>query len=389
MSKKSFTAENWGYPPYNKKSFQHVRTLFPTVKLTSEKENRNAFSSKEKDISNIKYQIKYPGFESEFTIQEMLDKTHTDAFLVMKDGVILCEKYSNGMSRESVHLMNSVSKSFLGILIGILVDEGLIETQKLITDYLSDFEGTGFSGTTIQQALNMTGSVKYGETYLEKESDFWQETSVVGWRPKLVKDTTPKNLYEYAKTLKEIEQDNGAAFHYRTVYTNILGMVAEKVSSRTLTELLQEKLWQKIYPEQDAYIVCDQDKFPYMGAGMNACTRDLARFGQMIVNKGIYENERVVSEKWIMKTLAGTDEARKHFEVTEYIHLIPGGHYMNQFWGCLDSEILACVGIHGQGIYMNMSNKTVAVKFSSQPDPDDGPLFIETFAALDTLSRSI
>ena len=389
MSKKSFTTENWGYPPYNKESFQHIRNLFPTVKLTSERENKNDFSYKEKDISNIKYQIKYPGFESEFTVQEMLDKTYTDAFLVMKDGVILYEKYSNGMNRESVHLMNSVSKSFLGILIGILVDEGLIETQRLITDYLSDFEDTGFSGTTIQQALNMTGSVKYGEVYLEKESDFWQETSVVGWRPALVKDTTPKTLYEYAKTLKEVEQDNGTAFHYRTVYTNILGMVAEKVSGRTLTDLLQEKLWKKIHAEQDAYIVCDQDKFPYMGAGMNACTRDLARFGQMIVNKGIYENERVVSEDWIMKTLAGTDEARKHFEVTEYIHLIPGGHYMNQFWGSLDSEILACVGIHGQGIYMNMSNKTVAVKFSSQPDPDDGPLFIETFAALDTLSRSI
>ena len=104
MSKKSFTTENWGYPPYNKESFQQIRTLFPTVKLTSKKENNNDFSYKEKDISNIKYKIKYPGFESEFTVQEMLDKTYTDSFLVMKDGVILYEKYSNGNPTLARHI---------------------------------------------------------------------------------------------------------------------------------------------------------------------------------------------------------------------------------------------------------------------------------------------
>ena len=387
--KKSFTTENWSYPPYNKESFQHVRTLFSTVKLTSEKENSNAFDFKEKEIANLRYQIKYPGFDSEPTVQDMLDKTHTDAFLVMKDGLILYEKYSNGMNQESIHLMNSVSKSFLGILIGVLIDEGLIDTQKLITEYLPDFEDTGFSGTTVQQALNMTGSVKYKEDYLEKETDFWKESSVVGWRPALVNETTPKTLYEYAKTLKETEQVNGSSFHYRTVYTNILGMVAEKAANKNLTVLLQEKLWQKIRPEQNAYIVCDQDNFPYMGAGMSASARDLARFGEMIVNKGMYKNERVVSEDWIMKTLAGSCESRKHFEVTEYVHMIPKGHYMNQFWASSDSKILVCLGIHGQGIYMNMSNKTVAVKFSSQPYPNEGRLFIETFAAFVALSESI
>ena len=389
MEKKSFDVNNWGYPPHNKESFQHVRELFSTVTLTAEETNTTSFEYKEEDISKIKYELKFPGFEGEYTIQDMLDKTYTDSFLLMKDGVIIYEKYFNGMTEQSVHLMNSVSKSFLGILIGTLVDEGLVKTEKLLTDYLPDFKDTGFSGTTVQQALDMTGSVKYGEVYLERESDFWKETSVVGWRPALVNDKTPETLYEYARGLKEVEQENGSAFHYRTVYTNILGMVAEKVTGKTLKDLLQKKLWEKICPEQNAYIVCDKDEFPYMGAGMNACTRDLARFGQMIVNRGMFGNERVVSEDWIVKTLAGTDKARQNFEVTEYTPLIPGGHYMNQFWASSNSEILACVGIHGQGIYMNMANKTIAVKFSSHPDPDDGPLFIETFTALDALTRSI
>ena len=204
MEKKSFDVNNWGYPPHNKESFQHVRELFSTVTLTAEETNTTSFEYKEEDISKIKYELKFPGFEGEYTIQDMLDKTYTDSFLLMKDGVIIYEKYFNGMTEQSFHLMNSVSKSFLGILIGTLVDEGLVKTEKLLTDYLPDFKDTGFSGTTVQQALDMTGSVKYGEVYLERESDFWKETSVVGWRPALVNDKTPETLYEYALSLIHI-----------------------------------------------------------------------------------------------------------------------------------------------------------------------------------------
>ena len=96
MEKKSFDVNNWGYPPHNKESFQHVRELFSTVTLTAKETNTTSFEYKEEDISKIKYELKFPGFEGEYTIQDMLDKTYTDSFLLMKDGVIIYEKYFNG-----------------------------------------------------------------------------------------------------------------------------------------------------------------------------------------------------------------------------------------------------------------------------------------------------
>ena len=96
----------------------------------------------------------------------------------------------------------------------------------------------------------------------------------------MVNDETPETLYEYAKGLKEVEQENGSAFHYRTVYTNILGMVAEKVTGKPLKDLLQKKLWEKICPEQNAYIVCDKMNFPH--GGRNECMHQ--RFSKIWTN---------------------------------------------------------------------------------------------------------
>ena len=69
-------------------------------------------------------------------------------------------------------------------------------------------------------------------------------------------------------------------------------MAAESAAGVNLQNLLEEKLWQKLGTEQDAAIVVDNSGFPYMGAGMNACARDLARFGQMIAQGGFFNGDK-------------------------------------------------------------------------------------------------
>ncbi|MFT6753699.1 MAG: hypothetical protein ACJA2O_003895 [Candidatus Azotimanducaceae bacterium] len=59
----------------------------------------------------------------------MLEDGCSDAFLVVKDNTILCEQYFNGMAADSFHLLNSVTKSFVGMLTGIQIAQGLITHQ--------------------------------------------------------------------------------------------------------------------------------------------------------------------------------------------------------------------------------------------------------------------
>ena len=387
MEPSEFNQQNWGYPPFNRKSFQHVQSLFPTVRL---RRGVGAISLQPHELEDLS-QITYLDTRGQkATIEQLLANSYTDAFLVMKDGVIKTEIYFNHMTADSFHLLNSVSKSFLGLLVGILCEEGLIQPYELISNYIPEFKDSAFRNTTLQHALDMSGAVKYHEDYADPNADFWIETAVVGWRPALVNENSKETLFDYALSLKETEQEDGAKFHYRTVFTNVLSMVIERATGQEVEHLLQEKIWQRLKPEQDAVIVVDKAGLPYLGAGMNACARDLARFGQMIVQGGQLHGDQIISQDWIEDLVEGNDDVRRLFAASDYGLMRPGAHYHNQFWGSAEgSHTLMCLGIHGQYIHVNLSSQTVIVKLSSQPESADNDMFSEAFLAFDALSEQL
>ena len=235
----------------------------------------------------------------------------------------------------------------------------------------------------------MTAAVRYGEDYDNPGDDFWHEAAVVGWRPQLVSQSSPRSLVDYAASLNVREHADGEHFHYRTVLTNVVGMVVERAAGQPLQTLLQERLWQPMGPEQDATVVVDPMGFPYMGAGMSACARDLARFGELLRNDGFYNGQQIVPAAWVQQTRGGNDQLRHLFAHSDYARMIQGGHYHNQTWGDAAAGILLCVGIHGQTIHVNQNTGVVIVKLSSHPYPSDLGLFGETWRALATLTEAL
>ncbi|MFT7042886.1 MAG: CubicO group peptidase (beta-lactamase class C family) [Candidatus Azotimanducaceae bacterium] len=386
-SSHQFTADDWGYPPQNRHSFQQVQSLFATARLRRGQGPVTEFSRDSSDIMAISYE----GLGgAERTVRQMLEDGYTDAFMVLKDNNILHEQYFNGMAADSFHLLNSVSKSFVGMLAGIQIARSLVKETDLVTQYIPELAQTAFSASTIRHLLDMTAAPKYGENYADPNADFWVEASVVGWRPALRTKNSATTLLDYAKTLIESEQRNGEKYHYRTVLTNVLGMVLERAGTGNLQDQLQNDIWAKLSPEQDAAIVVDSAGFPYVGAGMNTCTRDLARFGQMIMQQGEYNGAQVVPKDWIDDTRYADDQARANFAASDYGAMMPGGHYRNQVWvENAEHGILAAIGIHGQIIHINMRTRVVIVKFSTHPKSADGPLFQDGLMAMTALSNSV
>ena len=385
-STRLFTVNDWGYPPQNRQSFQQVQSLFPTARLGRGPGPIAKFDNDSKDIVNITYE---GAGGSERSVQQMLEDGYSDAFIVVKDNTILCEQYFDGMAADSFHLLNSVTKSFVGMLAGIQVAEGLIRETDLVTQHVPELTDTAFSGSTIRHLLDMTAAPKYGEDYSDPIADFWYEAAVVGWRPTLRNKESAATLLEHATTLTDSEQLNGEKYHYRTVFTNVLGMVLERAGPGNLQDQLQNEIWQKLGPEQDAAIVVDRAGFPYVGAGMNACARDLARFGQMIIQQGQYNGAQIVPVDWINDTRHGDARAKLNFARSDYGAMFPGGHYRNQVWveNAADG-ILVAIGIHGQIIYMNMKTQVVIVKLSTHPE-SAGPLFQDGFKAMRAIAESV
>ncbi len=381
-----FSANNWGYPPHNQTSLQYVQQLVRTARLSRGSMVFAPLQQSWQDVS----ELSYLGDEGQTrTVAQMLDDTYTDAFLVMHKGTVITEQYRNGMGADSHHLLNSVSKSFVGMLVGILAQEGTINPNDSLVSYLPEFTDTAFQNTTLQQALDMTAAVRFGEDYEDRQADFWQEAAVVGWRPELVTAKSSTTLFEYACALTATEQTDGAHFHYRTVLTNVITMAIERATNRSAIQLVQDKIWQRLNPEQDAVVVVDESGFPYFGAGMNACARDLARFGQLLAQNGYYHDQQVVPEQWIEDTLRGNANVRSLFAAGAYTQLIPGGHYRNQTWADTNHDVLFCIGIHGQTIFVNQRSNVVIVKLSSHPLPADVSLFRDTFAAMRAISETL
>ncbi len=383
MSPADYSTANWNQPPHNRRSFQRMKHLFDTATVHQSKSAPSHFEYALEDLTQIQYPVSKALSQP---LQHMLDSTYTDAFLVLQDGEIITEIYGNEMAYDTPHLLNSVSKSFVGMLAGIAADEGFVDPQNLVSVYLPELSDGAFRHTTVRSALDMTAAVAYTEDYDKRGDDFWHEAAVVGWRPDLRTDSSPRTLVEYCQQRNRTEQQEGEHFHYRTVLTNLCTAVIERAVGESFNEYFSRRLWQPMGTEEPANVVVDASGLAYMGAGMSACARDLARFGELLRNDGFYNGSQIVPKDWVRDTRLGNDQVRRLFAASEYCGLLPDGHYRNQVWADPSAQEIMCIGIHGQSIYINRTKALVCVKLSSHPKPTDLGLYGATHRALRALA---
>ena len=375
------TTANWGRPPHNRWSFQHVQELFPTCRLARGHSAALVLPTQPRDVLALGFQSADGSTKS---MVDFLGAACCDALLVVHGGSLVAEHYFNGMTVSSQHLLNSVTKSFVGMLAGIAVDRDQLDPSSPLTRYLPELDTAAWQGTTVRHLLDMTAAVKYAEDYADPATDFWREAAVVGWRPELVGDTTPPTLLEYARSLDGQDMENGSRFQYRTVATNVLGMVLERVMGARLATLLETEIWSRLATQHDAAVVVDRAGFPYVGAGMNACARDLVNFGLMMINDGALGGWQVIPAAWIADTAKGDSTSKECF--AKAYGDFPGWHYRNQVWvASSEPAVMLAIGIHGQLIYMDKGRDLIVVMLSSRPQPLDMEIEVNTLAAVQAI----
>jgi CubicO group peptidase (beta-lactamase class C family) len=381
------TTENWGFPPYNRWSFQHVQELYPTCRLARGTSVVLDLPSGPQDL----LQTAFPSADGQRTsLCTFLDAACCDAFLVVHRNRVVAEHYFNGMTVSAPHLLNSVTKSFVGMLAGIAVGRGQLDPSALATRYLPELDNAAWRGTTVRHLLDMTAAARYAEDYADPRTDFWKESAVVGWRPAPAGGKAPRSLLDYARSLDGQDMENGAMFRYRTVATNVLGLVLERAMGQRLATLLETGIWSALATAHDAAIVVDGVGFPYVGAGMNATARDVANFGLMMIGEGTLAGRQVVPSAWIEDTVKGDHDSRSCFAKGAYGELMPGWHYRNQVWvASADPAVMLAIGIHGQFVYMDKARELVIVMLSSQPQAIDPALYQGALTAMAAVAESL
>jgi len=300
--------------------------------------------------------------------EEFLERTYTNALLVMKDGRIVREIYRNNTNERSRFIGWSMTKSVTSVLIGCALAENRIESLDTpLTRYLPELKGGGYDGVSIRQVMQMRSGVDYEERY-----DFGNPgTAASNHIAALVRNTA--RFVDVARTLRRIHPP-GEFFQYKTIDTAVLGWLVERVTQGSVAAYTARCLWEPLGAESDGFYIMDGVPGAgreFSGAGFNATLRDFARFGQMMLNGGVADGRRIVSEDWVRQSTQPSGAAAGQ-----------RSGYGLQWWMMDASGAYAAIGLQGQYIYVDPATRTVAVKLSYFPPGDNSALDGETRAFL-------
>lgn len=303
---------------------------------------------------------------------EILERTYTNALLVMKEGRIVSETYRNNSTPESRFIGWSMTKSITAVLIGCALEEGHIASLDTpISDYIPALDGGGYEGVSIRHVMQMRSGVDYEERYDFANPGIAASNHIAA----LVKNVS--RFADVARSLERIHEP-GEHFQYKTIDTAVLGWLVERSTGMSVAAYTERCLWEPLGAEADGYYIMDGEPGvgrEFSGAGFNATLRDFARFGQMVLDGGVADGRRIVPEDWIDRSTrpsGGEEQA--------------GGGYGLQWWTMADSNAFAAIGLQGQYIYIDPDTDTVVVKLSYFPPGNNAAVEGETRAFLEAAS---
>ena len=214
----------------------------------------------------------------------------------------------------------------------------------------------------------MTTGVKYSEDYADPNADIWLYSAAASPLPKPADYEGPNGYWEYLQQV-EGEGKHGAEFHYKTINSDMLGWIISRVSGKSVTELASDRLWRRMGVEQDAYQTVDGKGVPFAGGGITAGLRDLGRLGQLMLNEGRLNGQRLFPAKVVEKIRAGGDRSK----FGEGFPTFGAGSYISQWWVLHnDHGAYAARGVHGQTIYVDPTAEMVLVRLASFPQAQNG-----------------
>ena len=347
--------DSWQEAPDNRWAFAHLGELLPTAPVS----RRAPAAPAEATVRLDSLTPQLPD------LQQRLEQSYTDAFLVLRGGEVLAEYYRAGFAPDDRHLLMSVSKSLCGTVVGALVDEGRIDPATPVTEYLPELEGSVYDGPSVQQVLDMEVAIDYNENYVDPASEVQTHDRSAGWRSR--RDGDPADTSEFLTTLR----GSGATgeFQYCSANTDVLAWIIERVTGMRYVEALSVYLWAKLDADRDATITVDTTGFGFANGGVSCTARDLARVGRMMLDGGYAPGGRVVSEAWVRSIMEGGSREAMTYE--GFTGTFPDGSYTRQWW-CTGNERgnVSGIGIHGQNLWLDPSTDSVIVKLSSWPEPD-------------------
>ncbi|MEX0580840.1 MAG: serine hydrolase [Mycobacterium sp.] len=376
--------------PYNRWSYQHMRTVFPSAPVRTSDTVRPLQVEIDPAITELDV-ARADGTRADFPT--FLRETYTDSFLVATADRLVYEFYSNGMHAAQPHQMMSVTKSFAGLFALMAHADGLIDLSRPVGEVITELSGAmAFAEATVGEVLDMTNSFDFREDYADPTSGIAQYGTALGWL-ELPGVSAPDSLYEFLATCtKDPRYSHGEIFSYQTPKTDVVNWITNRATGQSFQDQMSDSLWSKLGTEAPTYVLLDRSGTLVAGGGLNAAPRDLARFAIMMLNGGTVAGETILAHA-IIETLETGGSREKFSRGPAAVGAWAGGDwsYRAQWWirHTPGREAITAIGVHGQWIYVDRQRGIAIVKQSSQPVSSDDAMDAFVLNAFDAIIDAV
>ena len=312
--------------------------LFPVKTIKKSNRPHHFIVQKNKSVKMTKSDLAYH------------EKMDTKAFLIFQGDTLIYEKYWDEHSQSQVSNSFSAAKSVIGMLIGVAIEEGKINSvDDFVGRYIPEFNKNGREQITIRHLLTMSGGFDWeesGKNPLSEAAEGYYGT----------------DLYGLVTRLRVIEKP-GINFNYQSGNSQILGFIIEKATGKSINEYTEEKLWIPLGAKNNAFWSLDKEGGDEKAfCCMYATARDYALLGQLILNNGFYNNQQIVP-KWYMEKMLETPKMNTKENVPNMRY---GWHtwiYKNK-----GNPVYYCRGLMGQYMIAIPHKNRVIVRLGTKRD---------------------
>lgn len=240
------------------------------------------------------------------------------SFLMLRHGKVFAEKGYRNITPQTPQRIYSVTKTFAGAAIGMLIYDGYISIDDRVVDILHmKSQHEWVNNMTIRDCLIMA-TCHDGTTY----------------------NVTDKNWFNTFFE-KKPSHPSGTVFHYDTSASHILGVIVEKITGMELMQYLREKLGLS----EEADCVKSPEGYSWSGSGGIVNLYDMARVGMLYMNGGIFNGKRLMSEEYAKASVTkqiNNDSGFNHRWTDGYGYQIWITSYGYVFYG-MGSQDVVCI----------------------------------------------
>ncbi|CAM4513094.1 MAG: serine hydrolase [Paenibacillus macerans] len=204
------------------------------------------------------------------------------SFMLVRHGHVAAEGWWEPYRPELPHMLFSLSKSFTSTAIGMAVQEGLLKLDDPVISFFPDDLPDEISPNLA--AMQIRHLLMMGTGHAADTTEALHEAEDGNWVKAFLK--------------QPVEHEPGTFFLYNTGATYMLSAILQQASGQTLLEFLRPRLFEPLGIEHPTWETCPRG-IHTGGYGLKITTEDIAKFGQLYLQKGLWYGRRLVEESWI------------------------------------------------------------------------------------------